>query len=207
MASGLWGMDWQSSEGLSRVERGEVVVDLQRIRGTTTRRGNAVGIIDAPIEQVWAVLNDYNHYTEFMPRFRECFMVKSEVLDKIAEIANLRTAEPILRANMQDIAVSDTIYLYNCLDFPLPLGDKRYILRTVHDNVNYTTRWTQIRGDLRANEGSWELFSRGEKTLAVYTALSDPGIPLPKFLVNMATQLILPDVIKGIRARVKEKNH
>ena len=196
--------DLNNPDVQAKLARGEIVVELAKEPGTHTLVGTATGVVDAPLEQVWAVLGDYNHFAEFMPRFKACFMLKPEALTKIGDARDLHKVEPTLRACLQDSLISDTLLLYHCLDFPFPVGDRRDILRAVRDRINYRTHYTQVMGDMKVNEGGWDLLPYGDKTLAIYTTRSDVGTPIPGFLLSLGTRSILPDVIKGVRKRVKE---
>ena len=100
--------------------------------------------------------------------------------------------------------MSDTLLLYHCFDFPFPIGDRRCIVRTIRDRVNFRTRYVMVRGDMKVNEGSWKLEPYGDRTLATYRTRSDPGLSVPGFLVSMGTRSVLPDVIEGVRHHVIE---
>jgi hypothetical protein len=196
--------DLNNSEVQARLARGEIVVDLEREPGTHTLVGTAVGVIDAPREQVWAVLGDYDHFPEFMPRFKACFILRPDVITQIGDKPNLRELEPMLRANKLDSSSADTLLLFHSFNFPFPLGDRCCLVRKVLNGVTFRSHYAMVTGEFKVNEGSWELRPYGKKTLAIYITRTDPGLAVPGFLLSMGTRSILPDVIKGVRKRVRE---
>lgn len=190
----------------TQIIKGEIIITTEKVPDTNVLIGKATGLIDAPIEKVWAVISDYNHFRDFMPRFKESFIVKKEIIAGIIGTRNLRNSENFLKTNITNEITEDTLYFYNQLDFPWPLGDKRYLLKVIRNNLNYSFFWTQVAGEMEVNDGSWELIPYNGITLAKYTTCSDVGIKLPFFLVKMGTKSTLPDIIKAVRKRVTEKH-
>ena len=45
------------------------------------------------------------------------------------------------------------------------------------------------------------------KTLAIYVVCTDPGGSLPKWALNMATKISLPEIIGRVRKRVKNPKY
>ena len=195
--------DLKDAKIQAKLARGEIVIELKREPGTHVVVGTATGVIDAPREQVWAVIGDFNHFTEFMPSFKTSFMLKPDVMTSLDSTRSLKNQEPLLSANKLDRAASDTLLLYHCFNFPFPLGDRRCLLRMVRDGVNYYSHYDLVMGDFKIDEGSWQLSPYGDKTLAIYITRSDPGLAVPGFLLRIGTRHILPDVIQGVRKRVK----
>jgi hypothetical protein len=75
------------------------------------------------------------------------------------------------------------------------------------DSQKHTVQWHLVVGNMRTSDGSWELRPVGEdsaQTLTIYTVSSDPGIPVPAPLIKVALDNTLPDVIHGLRKRVKK---
>jgi hypothetical protein len=184
----------------------EIRTSIEHLPKSGTRVGTVSGMIDAPADQVWAVVSQYNQYKEFMPRFKESLILGHDVPATLMDAASFRRHEPDLRDISLQILPGDTFLFYNHLALPVPLGDKRYVLKMMRDPATFSEHWTQVAGDMKVNEGSWILQPMGERTLAVYTTYSDPGIPLPGFLLNVAMKSTLPDIIKAVRRRVQEQN-
>ena len=191
---------------LAKLARGEIIVtrlpdDNPRILG-----GQAQATIDAPIERIWEILNDFNRYAEFLPRQVKSWIVSPEVLAEISQESGLsrRQAEYLLGPYRLDSVEGDTVYSYNVLDMPFPVSQRWYLLETVRDVEQYSLTWHQVTGNLRATTGSWQLEPLDDKTLATYTTRSDVGISVPGFLVNLGLNQTLPDVIKALRRRAEE---
>ncbi len=196
--------DLNDPEIRARLNRGECVSEVRKLAGTHTLVGRVTGVIDAPPAQVWAALSDYNHQAEYMPRLKVSFMLKPEVLDRVAGIPKLKDAVPILRDFIQDSLISDTVYEYDYFDFPFPVSDRRCIVRSVLDPVSFTSHYVQVVGDIKVNDGSWQLLQWNGRTLAIYTSRADIGTIIPDFLIKLATRHVLPEVIEGVRRHVAE---
>jgi carbon monoxide dehydrogenase subunit G len=110
--------------------------------------GNASAEIDAPLEQVWAVVEDVTTAPEWQGG-----LDKMTVLERDAE------GRPTLVETENDIKV-------------------RRIKAHVRFSYDGPTRlaWTQEKGDMKSVEGSWELVDLGDaRTRATYTLDVDPG--------------------------------
>jgi len=187
---------------------GAVVTKVERMPGSGTRCGEVAGIIDAPRERVWKIISDYNAHKDFMPNILESFMIRPEALELVKEASprDLPRLEDQLRKYRTDDIVGDIVYFYGMGDFPWPMADRRYILKIVRDRERYTIHATMVIGQMKVNESSWELKPYGpdgSKTVAKYTILLDPGIPVPGFMLNIAVNSTLPEVIEVVRRRLK----
>jgi carbon monoxide dehydrogenase subunit G len=110
--------------------------------------GSASAEIDAPLEQVWAVVEDVLSAPEWQGG-----LVGMSALDRDAD------GRPTLVESENDIKV-------------------RTVKTQVRFRYDPPTRlaWTQEKGDLKSVEGSWTLEDLGGgRTRATYTLDSDPG--------------------------------
>lgn len=110
--------------------------------------GSASVEIDAPIEEVWAVIEDVLTAPEWQGG-----------LDSISALERDESGRPTLVETENDIKVrrvkTQVRFRY---DGPLRLD------------------WTQEKGDLKSVEGAWELEDLGnDRTLATYRLDADPG--------------------------------
>jgi hypothetical protein len=201
------------SHSQSKTERllkaGKIITGVETIPGSSTLRGEVVGVVDAPPERVWKVIRDYNEHKHFMPNILECFVVRPEGLKLVKGIdpAQLRSLESKLKEFRTDDVTGEVLYLYGLGDFPWPIANKAYILKVVRDPHRYQTHAAMVIGQMKINESSWELRPYGKdgsKTLAKYRILLDPGVPAPGFAVKMAADSSLPAIIKAVRERVKD---
>lgn len=173
-----------TQEEQERLAKGEVIVHFKAVRGPI-KEGTAIGVVDAPPERVFRMVTDNENFEQFMP------YVKQSDVERIAE---------------------GSIINYQYFDFPLPIGDRYYklhILRAV-ENTNtgrvFRSTWTYVKGsgNIKETYGSWTLKEYGQgKTLVTYVCCTDPGGRLPKWALNMATKISLPQVIDRVRQWVK----
>ena len=177
-----------TQEEQERLAKGEVIVHLKAVKGPI-KEGTAIGVVDAPPERVFKVITDNENFEQFMPYVRQ------------SDVERLTEA---------------SIINYQYLDFPFPIGDRYYklhILRMV-ENTNrgkvFKSTWTYIKGsgNIEDTYGSWTLKEYGQdKTLVTYVCCTDPGGAIPKWALNMATEISLPQVIDRVRQRVKHPKY
>jgi hypothetical protein len=194
-----------SAAGRAMPSGDQIQVTIEKLPGSGARRGTVSGLVEASPERVWAVVSQYNDYKTFMPRFAEGMILDSNLPASFMNPHQLKSRESDLQAYKLPALPGDTFLFYNRLDLPSPLGDKRYILKMMRDPAAFSEHWFQVAGDMKVNEGSWVLQSVGDKTLATYTTVSDPGMPVPGFLLNLTMKSTLPDIIKAVRQRVREE--
>jgi len=149
----------------TKIAAGRPVALLEDIPESPVKIGKGIGVIPYPPEVVWQVLNDYSNYKEFMP------FTKESTVD-------------LVRSG------GDTVYFSSELSVPL-LNDRYYSLKiTSEENVEgqrrtYFISWTldpERSSNLYLNSGSWKLVPygpEGNRTLAFYTVITDPGGNIP----------------------------
>ena len=129
--------------------------------------GSASGEIDAPLEEVWTVVQDVMAAPEWQGG-----------LDKMTELERDPDGRPTLVETENDIKV-------------------RRVKSRVRFRYEGPTRlsWTQEKGDMKSVEGFWELEDLGNgRTRASYTLDADPGRMLGLVIrgpVEAATRAIL----------------
>lgn len=128
--------------------------------------GSASAEIDAPLEEVWAVVEDVMTAPEWQGG-----------LDRMTALEHGADGRPTLVETENDIKV-------------------RRIKAHVRFRYEGSTRlsWTQEKGDMKSVEGAWELEDLGNgRTRATYTLDADPGRVLGLVIrgpVEAATQAI-----------------
>jgi hypothetical protein len=139
--------------------------------------GSTSAEIDAPVDEVWAVVEDVLTAPEWQGG-----LVAMSALERDAD------GRPTLVETENDIKV-------------------RHVKTRVRFRYEPPTRlsWTQEKGDLKSVEGSWTLEDLGEgRTRATYTLDSDPGRVLGMLIrgpIEAAIRAMLvnarPDELKG----------
>lgn len=174
----------------TKIAAGRPVALLEDIPESPVKIGKGIGVIPYPPEVVWQVLNDYSNYKEFMP------FTKESTVD-------------LVRSG------GDTVYFSSELSVPL-LNDRYYSLKiTSEENVEgqrrtYFISWTldpERSSNLYLNSGSWKLVPygpEGNRTLAFYTVITDPGGNIPNFLKDKSTAVAIPSVFEAISNRARD---
>ena len=169
------------------------VAIYSRVRpGSPLKEYKGVGLIDAPTDVVYAVVEDRQAYPTFMPYTAESRVLKHE---------------------------RDSLLAYQRLDLPLMSG-RDYTLR-VHqvkkqsaDGVSYRIRWEPAnedgpapkRGVVRVErcEGSWLLEPDGRnKTRATYLIYTDSGGTMPAFVENYGGRIGIGKLFDAVRKQAK----
>ena len=177
--------------------KGDGVVIHSRTRaGSELKEFRGIGLIDAPPQIVFAVLDDTESYPEFMPYSSEVRVLKRE---------------------------KNTVLAYQRLDLPF-VSDRDYTLRSKHevwrgpDGPIYRIRWepandlgpAEKTGVLRVNvcEGGWLLEpDPSGGTRAVYSIFTDNGGALPQFLATNASRMAIRKLFDAIRNQVKNPKY
>jgi ribosome-associated toxin RatA of RatAB toxin-antitoxin module len=164
----------------SRLERGEIVTELTDGPGGR-RDAVARALIAAPAEKIWAAITDYDRYKEFMP---------------LTTVSRVKKRE------------GDTVWFYTELSFPLKTI--RYEIKLKLDKPRWRVNWTLVEGDLKSNEGGWQLEPYGpdgQETYVVYTAFIQAGFAVPGFIMNKITQGTLPQIIGVVRKETGDRKY
>jgi len=171
------------------IAKGQIIVHKIAHSAKNAEEYEALGLIEGTLEEVAAVLADYESYPKFMPN--------------VSEITVTRSTEEA------------TIVDYKLL---LPMGFvKKYRLKFWSKKEEHKIQlfWKKLPWPgLKLEEtvvdtyGQWILEKfpqRDGQVLAYYRVYTDPGnIPLGMgWIVDILTQKSIPDIMKGTRSRVK----
>jgi len=175
------------------IEQGEILVRELPTHKKNGRTFKAIGLINAEVDHIYKILQDYESYPEFMPN-----------LDNIE----------ILKQDSKSAVLNYT------LDLPLSMV-KKYRLATdfKHENGRALITWKLIpwpglkeSETIKDSTGYWDLSDYPDNkgyTLAVYHLYTDPG-PIPTglgWIVDILTKSSVPDIILNTRQRVRELYH
>lgn len=192
-----------------RLARGEIVVKRLPAAHKGELGGRSQGVIAAPLDRVWAVLNRSGEFADYMPNFLASWLIDRSVQPEVICRGDWHRGqlERLLAVHRLGDWSGDTVLFYNVLDMPFPVSDRWYLLEMWRDRETYTIGWNQLVGNLKTTRGSWELspWAYGQ-TLATYTTVSIPGIALPRFLLEIGLNQSLPEVIRGLQNRVTAQN-
>lgn len=166
----------------SRLSRGEIIVRSEAAPGAATPKVLVTALVEAPPEQVWKVIDQSQHYREFMPRVKES-------RELLREGRRVRTQLTI--------------------DMPFPLKNLSAITEGDHEVIEgerWVRRWDLAEGDYHRNRGSW-ILTRFEgdpqRTLIEYELDVEPKIKIPKKIQSAVQERAMPALIESIRTRVR----
>lgn len=167
---------------IRRLEAGEVLISTEDVPGRSLPRLKGTGLVKASPEKVWAIVADCANYKRTMPR-----TIESQELAREGDRVRCRLT----------------------FDMPFPLSDlwveTESVNTVVEPGLRYRRAWSLRDGDFRENTGSWTLEPNGggKFTVVTYEALSEPNVPLPRFVVKMLQEITLPDMFAGLRQRLE----
>lgn len=168
----------------ARLDRGEILVNAVEVAGSNVPLSTVEAVIEAPPEDVWAIVADCGRYERTLPR-----ILKSRLLER------------------QDNVVTCHVVT----DMPFPLSDLTSVTRGVETIVpgqRWSRAWTLVKGDYVTNTGGWELTAwRGDpaRTHLRYRIRAEPKIAVPQALINAGQKSALPDLIEHIRKASAQK--
>jgi len=167
-----------------RLAAGEVIISNEKIEGSDMPRVTALGVIDAPPEKVWALVEDCANYSKTMVRIEESKQIERDGGTVICEV----TAD---------------------LPWPVPnLSSRTRAVHTVEPGVRWQRKWTMIKGDYTRNDGSWTLTPyKGDpnRTLAQYQLHVEPKIHVPDSIIASGQRKSLPDLFVKLRSQTVAK--
>lgn len=202
----------------SKLGAGEVIVSTHEVPGTSVKRAEMIGVINALPEIVWQVITDVNSFKYFMPRTLNSMAVAAEKLPLILqkrptqakEVEQLLGSTPADPISYRIPGGKYIMYFYSHLNFPWPCSNRWYIVKGEQDETRaaqhyYHSSWSLIIGNLKENSGEWilEPFT-STRTKATYKLSTDPGGAIPGFLVDRGTCTTMPQIIEAIRERAEK---
>jgi ribosome-associated toxin RatA of RatAB toxin-antitoxin module len=148
-------------------------------RGDDVSWGRAVGVVEAPIDAVQSVVQNYAGYAKFMPHF------------KTSKVLSQRGASALVY--MQASIAKDTMTLWAQLKIG-PAANK---------GETRVIRAKMISGNMSAMEAVWELTSAdATRTLVSFQLVMDPKLPLPDSFVTDQNVRAARKTIKALRGVV-----
>jgi ribosome-associated toxin RatA of RatAB toxin-antitoxin module len=167
------------------LEAGEILV-LDRkdpdVEPRSALRVRALGLIEAPPEQVWEALLDFERWPEFMPLIRE-----TEIMRRDSGRVWVRQRYRVVFLNMEHTSIYET---------NRGLGELSWSLdRNAHHDIADT-------------EGRWWLLpvKSGAATLAIYAGALDAGRGVPGFVERLLMRRSLPTMLRELRGEVKRRS-
>jgi len=188
---------WAADDGWEKYGESDGIVSyLRPTTGSGVDEIKAVGIVNAPIAVVEAVIRDISMMPRYVFLCKESFVVNT----------------PDMKSD------GDIIYFYSLTELPFPLSNRDVVAKALWSMDKATgiiychsegvkTAYKQnkdvVRMPLSITDCTLAPIG-AEKTRVTYQVLGDPGGKLPPFLVKMLTKDYGIKTIVGLRQMVKK---
>lgn len=188
------------SGGWRQVDKqGDITLYEKDRAGTGVKEVRAVGTFDSPNWMVRNVIDDSDHYKDFMP-----YVIESRTLARDPAKHTILTYAKI---NPPLVSKRDYTILIHDESRPGPGGEMTYVSRWEGSNKGPAEQPGIVR--VKNNEGSWllEPIDNGQQTRATYTLFTDGGGGIPNFLLNSLNKKRLVELFDVVKKRVKEPKY
>jgi ribosome-associated toxin RatA of RatAB toxin-antitoxin module len=152
------------------------------VEGSNIATGQAVIVVDKPIEEVLRIVLDYANYVRFMPNF-----TKSKVLAQRGSRAMV----------YMEVSVAKGMYtLYGQLN----------LAERPQDDVSRVVEGRLMDGNIDAFDASFKLTPTddGARTEIDFRIYVDPDLPLPSSIFSRENERAAGRTVRALRARVAE---
>jgi len=166
----------------AHVENAGIFTAQIPVDGSNIATGQAVIVVDRPIEEVLRIVLDYANYVRFMPNF-----TKSKVLAQ-------RGSRAIV---YMEVSVAKGMYtLYGQLD----------LAERPQDGVSRVVAGRLMDGNIDAFDASFKLTPTddGARTEIDFRIYVDPDLPLPSSVFSRENERAAGRTVRALRARVAE---
>lgn len=102
-------------------------------------------VIDAPVEQVWARIRDFNGLPSWHPRMVESHIEDGKSADEIGAVRNFTLASgPKVREKLTEFSDKDFLVSYSIIEHPAPITNHSSTLklRRVSDGDRTYAEWS-----------------------------------------------------------------
>ena len=171
----------QAGEISQDVRAGKIETTGVKHAGTSVQSGRAVVLIDAPIDDVMAVVQNYAGYKAFLPNFED-----SRVLSQ-------RGASALVYVKVSVMHGAANFWAEVKLR---PLPDQ---------GATRIVEGKMTKGNVEHFEATWELTPVDGKTLVAFQILVDPSLPLPSSLVSAENQKSARKAVRALRTLIAER--
>ncbi len=174
-----------------------IVVHRCKVAGSSLHAFRGVGLIQAPIASVLAVLDDSDHRKEWMTD--SIVNARVQRIDPLNEIFYSRTGAPWPIAHRDIVCQAATTF------DPVAHQVRVEIFSTTHPA--YPVKKGVVR--MPFLRGHWYLWPEhgGEWTRAEYQIHVDLGGRLPDWIMNRVTRQVPHDTLVGMRQQIKRRRY
>jgi hypothetical protein len=169
---------WEpTAEQRAELSNGGVIVIADVDSSRRSGEVKAAVQITAGAEEIFRTLTDCAQALEFVPHLERCSVLE-------------RAPDDSWQVVEQD------------LDYSWYLPRITVVFRAEYEPFEHI-RFTQVRGDLKVNEGTWQLtpVHDGASTIVTYSVRVVPRFYVPRRMMQSSLKRDLPDLLRGLRAR------
>ena len=150
--------------------------------GSSIAWGQAVLVVDKPIEEVLPIIRDYANYKQFMPNF-----TKSKVLAQRGDRAMVYMEVSVAKG-------------------ALTLWGQLNLAERPQDGESRVVEAHLMEGNIDAFSASWTLtpVDGGARTEVDFKIYVDPDIPLPSSIFSRENERAAGRTVRALRTRVSE---
>ena len=163
-------------------ENAEVFTAQIPEEGSSIAWGQAVLVVDKPIDEVLPIVRDYANYVQFMPNF-----TKSKVLAQRGSRAMV----------YMEVSVAKGAFT---------LWGQLNLAERPHDGESRVVEAHLMEGNIDAFSASWTLtpVDGGARTEVDFKIYVDPDIPLPSAIFSRENERAAGKTVRALRTRVSE---
>lgn len=162
-----------------RMRQGEIHSNSLPYPGTSVQWGRAAIVLDAPIDRVMSVIENYAGYKEFLPNFET-----SRVLSQRGTSANVYVELKIMNG-------AATIWA------ELKLRAKK------SDSQTRVIEGTMTKGNVKFFHALWEVTPYGNgKTVVAIQMMVDPDLPIPSSMLSNENKISARKALRALRDKL-----
>ncbi len=166
-----------ASAGSSALERGEIDLVMSEVKGSGVPRATVKGLVDASVEDVWAVVSDCRRSGKL---FEGVYAIKRHSHSGGSSVCSSKFSMP----------------------FPFSDLKSKMKYRTEVTASNRRVSWRLVAGDFTRSTGSWVVTpyeGSSTRTLVEYTSHAEPNIPVPGWLQEQGLRDTIPSGVRNLR--------
>lgn len=169
-----------SAEDVNALQNGEAIISVWKDREREHKPTISKGGIDimVPAADVFSIMLDCDRMAEVSTDIRECKVLET-------------TDDGSWDIRKQKFAVSPVLPKFKTTfrtDY------------TVTPGQGYVMQVEKISGDLKVQEGRWDIIVLGpEETRVIYQAAIKPSLPIPAKVIRKQVAIGIPDILRNLR--------
>ena len=171
-----WGAVSLDPKIKQQLDEGKIYISIEQNPHTKIYAPTGQAVVDAPVEDVWHVITDFNSFGEFMP--------------------NTIFYRPV--------GWKDGRLFVDCR-IKVALLTMDYQLSYIIDENTHTTYWFYIKGPIRDTQGFFRVEPyEGGRSVVTYTTTVEVGKAVPGFIEKALTKSTFPKIFESLRKRVHD---